>query len=57
MDSDLDSYDYERPNDKILKDTKTIGNKLEPMLMDDEMKSEIDDMKGGDKIIRYNKFK
>jgi hypothetical protein len=57
MDSDLDSYDYERPNDKILKDTKTVGNKLEPMLMDDEMKSEIDDMKGGDKIIRYNKFK
>jgi hypothetical protein len=57
MDSDLDSYDYEGPNDKILKDTKTTGNKLEPMLMDDEMKSEVDDMKGGDKIIRYNQFK
>lgn len=57
IDSDLDSYDYERPNEKILKDTKTIGNKLEPMLMDDEMKSEVDDMKGGDKIIRYDQFK
>jgi hypothetical protein len=57
MDSDLDSYDYEGPNDKILKDTKTTGNNLEPMLMDDEMKSEVDDMKGGDKIIRYNQFK
>ena len=57
IDSDPDSYDYERPNEKILKDTKTIGNKLEPMLMDDEMKSEVDDMKGGDKILRYNQFK
>ena len=57
IDSDPDSYDYERPNEKILKDTKTIGNKLEPMLMDDEMKSEVDDMKGGDRIIRYNQFK
>lgn len=57
MDSDLDSYDYVKPNDKILKDTSTKGNKLEPMIMDDEMKSEVDDMKGGDKIIRYDQFK
>jgi len=57
IDSDPDSYDYERPNEKILKDTKTTGNKLEPMLMDDEMKSEVDEMKGGDRIVRYNQFK
>jgi len=57
IDSDLDSYDYKRPNEEILKDVKTKGNKLEPMIMDDEMKSEVDAMKGGDKIIRYNEFK
>lgn len=57
IDSDIDSYDYERPNEKILKDVQTTGNKLEPMIMDDEMKSEVDAMKGGDKIIRYNDFK
>ena len=57
IDSDPDSYDYTPPNEKILKDTKTTGNKIEPMLMDDEMKSEVDDMKGGDRIIRYNQFK
>ena len=57
IDSDPDSYDYERPNEKILKDTKTTGNKLEPMLMDEEEKVEVDALKGGDKILRYSQFK
>lgn len=57
MDSDLDSYDYKAPNEDILKDIKTTGNKIEPMLMDDEEKIEVDALKGGDRIIRYNKFK
>ena len=57
MDSDLDSYDYKSQNDKILKDTKTTGSKLEPMLMDDEEKVEVDALKGGDKILKYNQFK
>ena len=57
IDSDLDSYDYTPPNEEILKDIKTTGNKIEPMLMDDEEKVEVDALKGGDKIIRYNQFK
>ena len=56
MDSDLDSYDYKRPTEKYLKDPKTTGNKLIPMIMDDEMKSEVDDLKGGDRIKRYDDF-
>lgn len=56
MDSDLDSYDYKRPTEEYLKDPKTIGNRLIPMIMDDEMKSEVDNLKGGDKIKRYNQF-
>jgi len=57
IDSDIDSYDYKRPTEKYLKDPKTIGNRLIPMIMDDEMKSKVDNLKGGDKIKRYNDFK
>jgi hypothetical protein len=57
IDDDPDSYDYERPTEKYLKDPGTKGNKLIPMIMDDDMKSKVDDIKGGDKIIRYNEFK
>ena len=49
IDSDLDSYDYKRP--------MIIGNRLEPMLMDDEEKVEVDALKGGDKILKYGQFK
>jgi len=56
IDSDIDSYDYKHPTEKYLKDPQTIGNKLIPMIMDDEMKSEIDTLKGGDKIKRYHEF-
>ena len=57
IDDDPDSYDYERPTEKYLKDPQTTGNKLIPMIMDDEMKSEVDDLKGGDRIKRYEEFK
>jgi hypothetical protein len=57
IDSELDSYDYKAQNDEILKDIKTTGSKLEPMLMDDEEKVEVDALKGGDKILRYKQFK
>jgi hypothetical protein len=57
IDSDLDSYDYKSPNEDIIKDIKTTGSKIEPMLMDDDEKVEVDALKGGDKIIRYNQFK
>lgn len=49
IDSDLDSYYYVVPIEK--------GNKLEPMMMNDEEKIEIDGLKGGDKIVKYNQFK
>ena len=56
MDEDPDSYDYQHPNQKHIDDMKTTGNKLEPMIMDDEMKNKVDSLKGGDKIKRYNEF-
>ena len=49
IDSDPDSYDYTPRVEK--------GNRLEPMIMDEEEKVEVDALKGGDKIIRYDKFK
>jgi hypothetical protein len=49
IDSDPDSYDYTPRVEK--------GNRLEPMIMDDEEKVEVDSLKGGDKIIRYDQFK
>ena len=49
IDSDPDSYDYTPRVEK--------GNRLEPMIMDDEEKAEVDSLKGGDKIIRYEQFK
>jgi hypothetical protein len=57
MDSNPDSYDYKPQNDDILKDIKTTGNKIEPMLMDDAEKVEVDALKGGDKILKYSQFK
>jgi hypothetical protein len=48
MDSDLDSYDYKSPIE--------TGNRLEPMIMDDEEKDEVDTLKGGDKVVKYEKF-
>ena len=57
IDSDPDSYDYTPPNKEILKDLTTTGNKIEPMMMDDEEKVEVDSLKGGDRIIRYDQFK
>lgn len=49
IDSDPDSYDYTPRIEK--------GNRLEPMIMDEEEKVEVDSLKGGDKIIRYDQFK
>jgi len=49
IDSDPDSYDYTPRVEK--------GNRLEPMIMDEEEKVEVDALKGGDKIIRYDQFK
>lgn len=48
MDEDPDSYQYEKPIEK--------GNRLEPMIMDDETKVEVDQLKGGDRIKKYNEF-
>lgn len=49
IDSDPDSYNYTPRIEK--------GNRLEPMIMDEEEKVEVDSLKGGDKIIRYDQFK
>lgn len=48
IDEDPDSFNYEHPVEK--------GDKIEPMIMDDDMKSKVDSLRGGDKIKKYNEF-
>lgn len=48
IDDDPDSFNYEHPIEK--------GDKIEPMIMDDDMKSKVDNLRGGDKIKKYNEF-
>ncbi len=49
IDSDPDSYSYHQRIEK--------GNKLEPMIINDEIKGDVNDLKGGDKIKKYETFK
>ena len=48
IDSDPDSYSYDQPIEK--------GDKIEPMIVSSEMKPEINNLKGGNKIKTYNEF-
>jgi hypothetical protein len=57
IDSDLDSYDYERNHPQIGYKVPVKVDRLEPMIMNDEEKIEVDALKGGDKITKYSKFK
>lgn len=57
MDSDLDSYDYERNHPQIGYKVPVKVDRLEPMIMNDEEKVEVDALKGGDKITKYSQFK
>ena len=57
IDSDLDSYDYERNHPIIGYKVPVKVDRLEPMIMNDEEKVEVDALKGGDKITKYSQFK